>query len=322
MVSVGYALSSEEHPASDLVRFAARAEQAGFEYAVISDHFHPWIDAQGQSPAVWPVLGGIAGATSTLRVGTGVTCPTIRYHPVIVAQQAATVATMMPGRFMLGVGTGEALNEHVTGDRFPPYQDRAGMLREAIEVIRALWSGRRVNHRGHHYTVDNARLYSVPDELPPIIVAAKGPKAAQLAGQLGDGLINFVPDPKIVHRYESAAGMGKPKFVQYNVCWAESEAEAKATARRMIPTAGIEGEVTTLLPTPAHFEQLTADTTEEQVAKAIVCGPDPQRHLDGLQACAKAGFDHIHVNQVGLDQEGFFRFYEREVLPRWRAQHD
>jgi coenzyme F420-dependent glucose-6-phosphate dehydrogenase len=319
MVHLGYMLSSEEHSAQDLVALAARAEQAGFEYAMISDHYHPWIDEQGQSPFVWSVLGGIARETGTLRVGTAVTCPIIRYHPAIIAQAAATVAQLMPGRFMLGVGTGEAINEHITGERFPALEMRMAMLEEAIGIIRSLWSGRMIRHYGKHFTVENARVYSRPQQPPPVIVAASGKHAAELAGRIGDGLINFEPSPEIMRTFAAAGGEGKPRYVQYKVCWAADEAQARRTARAIFPTAALRGEVTTLLPNPAHMEQATAMITEEQVAQAIVCGPDPQRHVQGIRACEEAGFDHVHVHQVGPDQEGFFRFYEEEILPQFRS---
>jgi len=205
-VSVGYSLSCEEHRPDDLVRFARRAEEAGFAYASISDHYHPWIGRQGNSPFVWSVLGGIARETQRLRVGTGVTCPTTRYHPAIVAQAAATVAAMMPGRFFLGVGTGEYLNEHIFGDRWPPHEVRAQMLEKAISIIRSLWQGKDVSHHGRYYTVENARLYTLPDEPPPIVVAAAGPRSAEMAGRLGDGLINYSPDPDVVKRFNGAGG--------------------------------------------------------------------------------------------------------------------
>ncbi len=313
---LGYSLSTEEHRPEELVGFAARAEAIGFEYASISDHFHPWIEAQGNSPFAWSVLGGIANATSTLRVGTGVTCPTVRYHPAIVAQAAATVASMMPGRFFLGVGTGEYLNEHVVGAKWQPYETRAEMLEEAIGIIRELWTGETVDHEGEHFTVENARLYTLPEDAPPIIVAGGGPKAAELAARIGDGLINYAAEPSIVEAFESAGGKGKPRYLQMNVCWNEDEAEARRIAHRICPNVALQGELGNQLPTPTHFEQAVKMVSEEDVAKVIVCGPDPERHLEKIREGVDAGFDYIHVYQVGPDQEGFFRFYEREVMPR------
>jgi coenzyme F420-dependent glucose-6-phosphate dehydrogenase len=198
--AIGYALSTEEHGPGELVRYARLAEEAGFEFAVISDHYHPWIDRQGESAFVWSIIGAIANATDRLRLGTGVTCPTIRLHPAIIAQAAATAATLLPGRFFLGVGSGENLNEHVVGERWPPVAVRLEMLEEAIEAIRELWSGALVSHRGKHYTVENARLYTLPDEPPPLVVAAAGPNAAALAGRLGDGLVGVSPQKGFVQR--------------------------------------------------------------------------------------------------------------------------
>src|SRR3954452_3254717 len=193
MPELGYSLSSEEHGPSDLVRFAKAAEDAGFTYALISDHFHPWVDAQGNSPFVWTVIGGIADATERIRLGTGVTCPTIRTHPAIIAQAAATSAAMMPGRFFLGVGSGENLNEHITGQRWPEADVRQDMLEEAVAVMRLLWQGGNQSHHGTYFTVENARLYTLPPEPVPVMVGASGPKAAELAGRIGDGLISTAP---------------------------------------------------------------------------------------------------------------------------------
>src|SRR5436309_846266 len=178
MQPVGLALSSEEHPPNELVRQAQLGEEAGFEYALISDHFHPWIDKQGETPFVWATIGGIAQATNTLRLGTGVTCPTIRTHPVVIAQAAATAGAMMPGRFFLGVGSGENLNEHVVGACWPPTDVRLAMLEEAVDVIRLLWEGGTKNHEGRFFTVHNARIYTLPERRPAIMVAAVGVKAA------------------------------------------------------------------------------------------------------------------------------------------------
>jgi coenzyme F420-dependent glucose-6-phosphate dehydrogenase len=318
---LGYSLSTEEHGPRELVRYAQQAEDAGFVYASISDHFHPWISEQGNSPFVWTVIGAIAAVTEKLALGTGVTCPTFRYHPAIIAQAAATAALMLPGRFFLGVGTGEALNEHVVGTRWPPYDVRAEMLEEAIEVIRALWTGENVDHHGTHFTVENARLYTRPDEPPPIVVAAAGPAAAELAGRVGDGLINFTADKSVIEGFE-AAGQGRagakgtrPRYLQVNVCWAEDEAEARRTAHRLCPSVALKGNLNVELPTPSHFEQAVEMVDEEAVAQVITCGPDPERHLAAIRAGYDAGYDHIHVYQVGSDQTGFFRFYEREILP-------
>jgi coenzyme F420-dependent glucose-6-phosphate dehydrogenase len=317
-VRLGYSLSTEEHAAPDLVRFAQQAEAAGFEYASISDHFHPWVDAQGNSPFVWSVLGAIANATSTLELGTGVTCPTVRYHPAIVAQAAATVASLMPGRFFLGVGTGELLNEHILGRHWPSYETRAAMLEEAVEVIRALWTGETVDHQDTHFTVDNARLYSLPEEPPPIIVAAAGPKAARLASRIGDGLINPSGDGAVVEAFSEDGDAGRPRYLQVSVCWHEDEAEARRLAHRLVPSVALPGEMGALLPTPTHYQEAVQLVTEDDIAEVVTCGPDPQRHIELIQKGIDAGYDHIHVYQVGPDQEGFFRFYEREILPAFR----
>jgi coenzyme F420-dependent glucose-6-phosphate dehydrogenase len=315
--SIGYALSSEEHPPLDLVRYAAEAEEAGFSYALVSDHFHPWVDRQGQSPFVWSVIGGIAEATDGLRIGTGVTCPTIRIHPAIVAQAAATSAAMLPGRFFLGLGTGENLNEHVLGDRWPEGDVRLEMLEEAIQVIRLLWQGGYQSHHGRHYTVEEARIYTLPDEPPPIYVAASKPNAAELAGRAGDGLVSTAPDAELVEQFESAGGEGKPKLGQVTVCYAESEGDAKRRAHEWWPNAAITGDLTQELPLPRHFEDAAEMVNEDDVAEKIVCGPDPERYFEQIEQYTEAGFDHVYLHQVGPDQDGFFRFAKDEILPRF-----
>jgi coenzyme F420-dependent glucose-6-phosphate dehydrogenase len=318
MTTIGYALSSEEHRPSDLVRFARLAEEAGFPFALISDHFHPWVDAQGQSPFVWSVLGGIAEATTNLEIGTGVTCPTIRIHPAIIAQAAATAGSMLEGRFFLGVGTGENLNEHVLGDRWPDWDVRARMLREAIEVIRELWSGEVTSYEGEYYTVENARIYTLPEQPVPIHVAASGPRSGELAAELGDGLITTSPDRELVADFDRAKA-GRPKYGQLTVCWGKDEAAARKLALEMWPTAGIPGEASQELPNPRHYEQLAKLVTEDTIAKQIVCGPDVERHVAAIQAYVDAGVDHVYVHQVGPDQEGFFEAYAADVLPRFAA---
>jgi G6PDH family F420-dependent oxidoreductase len=320
MAQLGYALSSEEHRPNDLVRFAQRAEEVGFSFALISDHFHPWLESQGQSPFVWSVIGAIAHATERLRLGTGVTCPIMRTHPAVIAQAAATAAAMMPGRFFLGVGTGEALNEHILGDHWPEYDVRLEMLAEAIDVIRTLWQGGNHSFYGEHFIVENAQLFTLPDEAPPIYMAAGGPKAAEAAGRLSDGLISTAPKETIIEDFARGGGQGKPRFGQTTVCWARSEKEAIETATKVWPQSALGGELHQVLPTVAHFEQAIKLVTKEKVAEAIVCGPDPRRHMESIQEFVDAGFDHIYIHQIGPDQEGFFDFYRREILPAFQSQ--
>lgn len=318
MLEMGYTLSSEEHGPRDLVHHARRAEEVGFTFAMISDHFHPWTDRQGNSPFVWTVIGAIAQATERLRLGTGVTCPTVRYHPAIVAQAAATAASMMPGRFFLGVGTGEYLNEHIVGAHWPSADVRRDMLEEAVEIIRLLWQGDLVSVYGDYYTVEGARLYTLPDAPPPIMVAASGPGSAELAGRIGDGLVSLAPDRQLLERFEKAGGTGKPRMGQITVCWARTEAEARRTALEWWPIAAIGGAIGTELRLPGHFEQIARLVSEDDVARRVVCGPDPDWYVAEIKKYADAGYDHVYIHQVGPDQEGFFSFYERQLLPELR----
>jgi G6PDH family F420-dependent oxidoreductase len=316
MPRIGYAMSSEEHRPSDLVRYAVQAEEAGFPFALISDHFHPWISKQGQSPFVWSVIGAIATATERLSLGTGVTCPTIRIHPAIIAHAAATSAAMMPGRFFLGVGTGENLNEHVLGDKWPPYEVRAEMLEEAIDVIRLLWEGGEKSHYGEYYVVENARLYTLPDEPIPIVVAASGSNSAELAGRIGDGFCSTSPKAELVETFQaSGGGTDAPRYGQMTICWALDEAEARRTAFEYWPTGAMTGELSQELPTPSHFEQAAQMVTEEKVAESVICGPDPGPILERIREYEVAGFDHVYIHQVGPDQAGFIDFARREILP-------
>lgn len=319
MPQLGFALSSEEHLPNDLVRQARMAEDAGFTFALISDHYHPWVDSQGHSPFVWAVIGGISQATKTLRLGTGVTCPTTRIHPAIIAQAAATANTMLEGRFFLGVGSGENLNEHILGDVWPGPHTRLEMLEEAIAVIRQLWEGGYQSFDGVYYEVDNARIYTLPPRSTQIMVAAAGPSAARLAGECGDGLIGTSPDRELIQSFDAAGGSGKPRYGQLTVCYDTDEQRAIQTAKRIWPNAGLPGELSQELPLPRHFEQACQLVTDEMVAQSVVCGPDPRKHLEKIQKYAEAGFDHIYMHQVGPDQESFFRFYEREIIPQLKT---
>lgn len=312
---LGYTLSSEEFNAPSLVAQAERAEKAGFAFASISDHFHPWVEEQGESPFVWGTLGAISQRTERIELMTGVTCPTTRIHPAIVAQAAATAASLLPGRFSLGVGTGENLNEHILGGRWPGVVERQDRLEEAIEVIRGLWEGKLMSHRGKHFTVENARVYSLPEELPPLLVAVAGESSVELAAHRGDGLIGTAPIPESVEQFRSEGGEGKPTYGQLHVCWAEEEDAAKKLALKQWPNGAISGSYFLELPLPAHFEEAAETLDEEDIAESVVCGPDPERHRAAIEEYVDAGYDHVYVHQIGPDQEGFLEFYEREVLP-------
>jgi G6PDH family F420-dependent oxidoreductase len=319
MTKIGYALSSEEHTPQALVDDARRAEEAGFEFALISDHFHPWIDKQGHSPFVWSVIGGISQATERLELGTGVTCPTMRIHPAIIAQAAATSALLMPERFFLGVGTGENLNEHILGYHWPPWEIRIEMLAEAVEIIRLLWEGENTTFYGAYYTVEDARLYSVPDKAPPVMVAAGGDDAAERAGKFGDGLISTSPKAMLVERFESAAGdKARPRYGQVTVCWAKSEEEALNTAYEQWPNTALPGSLSQELRMPLYFEQAAKLVDKQDVKKKLVLGPDPQAYLENIQKFVDAGYDHVYIHQIGPDQEGFIDFAKREILPEFK----
>jgi len=318
MAEFGFSLSSEEHRPAELVRQAVRAEEAGFSFAVISDHFHPWTDRQGQSPFVWCVIGAIAQATGRLRLGTGVTCPLIRVHPGIVAQATATAASLMPGRFFLGVGAGENLNEHIFGARWPSSEERREMLEEAVQVMRLLWKGEKCSHRGRHYTIDEARLYTIPEEPIELYMAAAAQSSAELAGQVADGMIGTDPDEELVDAFSSAGGKRKPRYGQVTVCWAESEEEGKRITCEQWPNSALEGSLSWELKTPQLIESAAANVRPDDLAQSVVCGPDAERHIEKIQKFLDAGYDHVYIHQIGHDQDGFMRFYEREVLPELR----
>lgn len=317
---IGYFLSSEEFDPRELVRQASLAEEAGFEGLWISDHFHPWNDEQGHSPFVWSTIGAISQATSGMKLTTAVTCPTTRIHPAIIAQAAATSAVLLGGRFALGLGSGEALNEHILGDRWPQADERLEMLEEAVQVIRILWQGGTQSHRGRHYRVENARIYDLPERLPPILISGFGPKATRLAARIGDGFCSVMPEKETVEAFRSDTGRGKLVAGGMKVCWGEDEAQARATAHRLWPIEGLPGELSQILPTPAHFEQVSELIREDMVAETVPCGPDLERHAEAIQRYADAGFDELYIQQIGSQQERFFEVYTQEILPRFQAR--
>ncbi|GAB1515777.1 LLM class F420-dependent oxidoreductase [Actinophytocola sp. KF-1] len=309
---MGYFLSCEEFGPKELVRQAKLAADSGFERLWISDHYHPWNDEQGQSAFVWSVIGALSEAVD-LPVTTAVTCPSGRIHPAVLAQAAATAAVQLDGRFVLGVGSGEALNEHILGDPWPSADVRLAMLEEAVEVIRLLHEGGSRSHRGEYYTVENARIYTLPDEPVPIYVSAFGPKAVELAGRIGDGFVCVMPDADLVKAYREAGGKG-PAQGGFKVCHAPTVEEGLDTAYRIWPNEGLPGELAQVLPQPKHFEQASTLVTRDMLS--LPTGPDPELYLEQVRSFADAGFDEVYVAQIGPGQDEFFRFWREEVAPR------
>jgi G6PDH family F420-dependent oxidoreductase len=313
----GYFLSTEEFGPKQLVEQARLAEDAGFDALWISDHYHPWNDNQGESPFVWSVIGAISQACH-LPVTTAVTCPTVRIHPAVVAQAAATSAVMLDGRFRLGVGSGEALNEHILGDAWPTADVRLAMLEEAVGVMRALWTGDTVTHSGPFYTVDTARLYTVPDTPPEIYVSGFGPKATELAAKIGDGYVNTAPDKELVSLFKDKSG-GKPAQAGFKVCWADTEDEGVDIAHHLWANAGVPGELAQVLPSPQHFEQVSSLVTKEMTRQSSVCGPDVERHVDAFAPYAEAGYDEVYVSNMGPNYRTMLKVYGEKVLPAVRS---
>jgi G6PDH family F420-dependent oxidoreductase len=325
-MQIGYFLSCEEYGPAELVEQARDAAEAGFDSLWISDHFHPWNDAQGESPFVWSVIGAVTQVCD-LPITTAVTCPTVRVHPAVVAQAAATSAVLANGRFTLGVGSGEALNEHVTGARWPSADVRLEMLEEAVAVIRELWRGDFVEHHGKHYTVENARIYTLPDRPPEIHVSGFGPKAIEVAARIGDGYITTTPDAEAIEQFRKAGGEGKPVQAGYKVVWGIDDDAAIDAAHRLWANSGVPGELSQVLPSPKHFEQVSQLVTRESTAKSVAYGADVQRHVDAFKPFADAGFDAVHISQMAgredkTNTRGFFEFYKTDVLPRLREYAD
>jgi G6PDH family F420-dependent oxidoreductase len=312
----GYFLSCEEYSPSEIVEQAVAAEQAGFEALWISDHFHPWNDEQGQSPFVWGMIGALSQATS-LPITTAVTCPTVRIHPAVIAQAAATAAVQTGGKFTLGVGTGEALNEHVLGDAWPSVDTRLEMLEEAVDLIRELWQGGVVTWDGKHYETDTARIYTRPEEPPAIYVSAFGPKALEVAARIGDGYIGTQDDPELVQGFKDKSG-GKPAQGGVKVAWADTQDEGVDHAYRLWANSGLPGELSQVLPTPQHFMQASELVTRDSVADSVVAGNDVDQHVEQLQSYVDAGYDEVYVANMGPNYVAMIEAYGRDVLPRLR----
>jgi G6PDH family F420-dependent oxidoreductase len=317
-LTIGYFLSSEEYTPAELLEQAALAEEAGFDALWISDHFHPWNDEQGQSAFVWSTIGALS-RVCRLPVTTAVTAPIMRLSPVITAQAAATSAVLHEGRFRLGVGTGEALNEHIHGDVWPGAEVRREMLAEAVEVMRRLWTGEVVDHRGTHYTVDNARIYTLPQRPPEVWVSGFGPAATRLAGEIGDGYVTTSPDEELLGLFRETSG-GKPAAAGFKATFAPTEDEGVEHAHRLWSTSGLPGELAQVLPTPRHFEQAAQLVTPEMTRQAMVCGPDIDRHIESFQPYVDAGFEEVYVANIGPHYKDMIKRFGAEVLPAVRER--
>ncbi len=316
----GYFLSSEEFTPAELIEQARLAEEAGFDALWISDHYHPWNDQQGQSPFVWSTIGAISQVCE-LPVTTAVTCPTVRIHPAVIAQAAATSAALLNGRFVLGIGTGEALNEHVLGDVWPTVDARLEMLEEAVEVMRRLWTEDGfVSHRGKHYTVDTARIYTRPDTPLPIYMSGFGPEATDVAARIADGYITTSPDKDLLDRFRANGGGDKPAQVGFKVSYAPTEEEGVEQAHRLWANSGLPGELAQVLPSPRHFEQASQLVTKESTARSVTCGPGADAHLNAFKPYVEAGFDEIYVANMGSHSVDMLNLYRTEILPELRAR--
>ena len=319
MVKIGYTLSSEEHSPGDLVNQATKAEEAGFDFLSISDHFHPWLDVQGNSPFVWAVLGAISKVTKKVEVMTGVTCPTVRTHPAIIAQAAATTALLFEGGFSLGIGSGENLNEHIVGLGWPETAVRQEMMVEAVKIIRDLWTGEWVSYYGDYFVVEKAKIYSRPQNPPPILIAGMGQRSAKIAGQIGDGFVSTRPQNEIVQAFQEAGGKGKPKYAQVSVCFHEDENKSKEVAAKYWPITVFPGQSHQELRLPSQFEELARNAKPEEVAEHITCGNDVKKHLNAINKYIDAGYDHVYVHNVGPVNPDFFTFYEEKILPKFKS---
>jgi coenzyme F420-dependent glucose-6-phosphate dehydrogenase len=313
-MEIGYWLSSEEHGPRELVENARRAEQAGFSFVLISDHYHPWVDAQGHSPFVWSVVAAIAATTERIRLGTAVTCPLIRVHPAIVAHAAATSQILMDGRFFLGLGTGENLNEHILGDRWPRPDERLEMLEEAVDVIRAMLGGEYETYRGKHYTVEQARLYDVSDTPPPIVIAAAASNAAKIAAEKGDGTMNTEPDADIVQEYKQAGGT-EPIYGKVTGAFAADPATAARIGKERSPNTGMGGSLSQELALPRDFEAVAELVHEDDLEGALVLGSDEGAWRSKIEEYERAGFTHVCLHSVAEEQEAFIEFASGFITP-------
>jgi len=320
MVRIGYTMMTEQAGPRALVDHVTQAEDIGFDFSVTSDHYFPWLREQGHSPYAWAVLGAAAQATSRIPLMTYVTCPTFRYHPAVVAQKAATLQLLSEGRFRLGLGAGENLNEHVVGGGWPSADVRHERLEEAVGIIRDLFGGRHVTRHGTHFDVESAKLWDLPDEPPPIGIAVSGEQSCELAGHLADLVIATEPKRELIEAFERHGGTGKPRVGQLPVCYDPDRDAAVRRAHEQFRWFGSGWKVNAELPHPDSFSAATQFVTEEDVAASIPCGDDPEAFVEAVRPYAEAGFTEIALVQIGGDsQPAFLDWSAKTLLP---ALHD
>jgi G6PDH family F420-dependent oxidoreductase len=319
MVSIGYTIMGEQAGPKQLVRDAIRAEEVGFDFIQASDHHSPWLEEQGHSPYAWSVLGAVAHATERIELMTYVTCPTVRYHPAVVAQKAATIQLLSDGRFTLGLGAGENLNEHVAGQPWPSVAQRHAMLEDALRIIRPMLEGETVTYRGTYLSTDKAKLWDVPDTPPPIGVAASGPSSCRIAGEYGDALIAVQPKAEFGELFDAAGGAGKPRIGQVGIAYDTDAEAAKRRAHEQFRWFLGGWPVMAELPTAEAFAAASNATPPEAVAKQVSCGPDVEAHLASIKKFVDAGFTHVGVVQIGAEhQDTFFDWAAKDLLPAVR----
>jgi G6PDH family F420-dependent oxidoreductase len=314
MTRFGYTLMTEQSGPRDLVRYAVAAEEVGFDFEVSSDHYSPWLTSQGHAPYAWSVLGAVAQATSRVELATYVTCPIIRYHPAVVAQKAATLQLLSEGRFILGLGSGENLNEHITGEGWPPVAQRQDMLVEAATIIRELQSGELVTWEGDYFRVDSARLWDAPDGGIPIAIAVSGEKSVAQFAPLADHLVAVEPEPDLLKAWDREKGSANSRKIgQVPICWDSDEQRAIKRAHDQFRWFVGGWAVNADLPTPAGFEGASSFVRPEDIAKQIPCGPDLDAVVQAVQPFWKAGFTDVAIVQVG--DEGQAEFLDQAAKP-------
>jgi G6PDH family F420-dependent oxidoreductase len=322
MVAIGYTLMTEQRGPKELVSDSVAAEQAGFNFAVSSDHYSPWLEEQGHAPYAWAVLGGVAASTQRIGLMTYVTCPTFRYHPAVVAQKAATLSRLSDGRFLLGLGSGENLNEHVVGQGWPPVNVRHEMFGEALVIIRQLVDGEQVNFAGDHFRVDSARLYDPPESRLPVGVAVSGAQSISLFAKHADAMIAVQPESDLVESFDALALGTMPKIGQQPICWDPDRDEAVRRAHEQFRWFGGGWKVNAELPGPSGFAAATQFVRPEDVAESIPCGPDTTAHVEALRPWVEAGFSHVALVQIGgSTQPEFLNYARAELLPALRREY-